>query len=111
VMGPLVGGIGVLVAPFFLRDDWTRENVIATMAVGQACGHAAKIVAFSMAGYSVLARWDLLVPMVAASILGTLVGRRLNTHVPEGVFRVVVRVILVALALKLGFNGLRGLGA
>ena len=71
VMGPLVGGIGVLVAPFFLRDDWKRENVIATMAVGQACGHAAKIVAFSMAGYNVLVRWDLLVPMVAVSIIGT----------------------------------------
>ena len=39
------------------------------------------------------------------------VTRRLNDHVPEGVFRVVVRVILVALALKLGVDGLRGLGA
>ena len=78
------------------------------MAVGQACGHAAKIVAFSLAGYSVLARWELLVPMVAASIAGTLIGRRLNEHVPEHVFRVVVRAILIALALKLGVDGFRG---
>lgn len=108
IMGPLVGGIGVLVAPFFLARDWRRENVIATMAVGQACGHAAKIVAFSLAGYSVLARWDLLVPMVLVSIAGTLIGRRLNNYVPERVFRIVVRVILIALALKLGFDGFRG---
>ncbi|WP_348761376.1 TSUP family transporter, partial [uncultured Salinisphaera sp.] len=108
IMGPLVGGIGVLVAPFFLARDWRRENVIATMAVGQACGHAAKIVAFSLAGYSVLARWDLLVPMVLVSIAGTLIGRRLNDYVPERVFRIVVRVILIALALKLGFDGFRG---
>lgn len=108
-LGPLVGGVGVLVAPFFLRARWTRAQVIATMAVGQAAAHAAKILAFSMAGYDVLARADLLLPMMAASIVGAIIGRRLNHHVPERIFRRLVRLILLALAIKLAGDGLYGL--
>ncbi|KEZ77127.1 sulfite exporter TauE/SafE family protein [Salinisphaera hydrothermalis] len=110
VMGPLVGGVGVLVAPFFLRDDWRKNNIIATMAVGQMCAHAVKIVAFSINGFNVFARLDLLVPMALAAIAGTLIGRRLGGVLSERVFRIVFRSILLALVAKLAWDGLAGLG-
>lgn len=109
VMGPLVGGTGPLVAPFFLRKDWRKEHVIATMAFAQMCSHAVKIVAFSINGYNVLARLDLLLPMAAAVILGTIIGRRLGGYFSERRFRVLVRTILLLLAAKLAFDGMSGL--
>lgn len=110
VMGPLVGGVGVLVAPFFLRDHWHKKNIIATMAFGQMCAHAVKIVAFSVNGFNVFARLDLLLPMALAAVAGTLIGRRLGRGLSERVFRIVFRVILLALVAKLGWDGLVGLG-
>ena len=109
VSGPVVGGVGVLVAPFFLRDDWRREEIIATMAVAQMLGHALKIAAFSANGFNVLARLDLLVPMVVAAALGAVIGRRLVRYVSERRFRQLCRAILVVLALKLAWDGLAGL--
>ncbi|ROO25218.1 hypothetical protein SAHL_14750 [Salinisphaera orenii YIM 95161] len=109
VSGPVVGGVGVLVAPFFLRDDWRREEIIATMAVAQMLGHALKIAAFSANGFNVLARLDLLVPMVVAAALGAVIGRRLVRYVSERRFRQLCRAILVVLALKLAWDGLAGM--
>jgi len=77
IVGPVVGATGILVAPFFLRDDWRKEQIIATMAVAQAGGHLLKMAAFSVNGFDVLARLDLLVPMAIAALVGTLIGRRL----------------------------------
>ncbi|WP_423821602.1 sulfite exporter TauE/SafE family protein [Salinisphaera sp. SPP-AMP-43] len=108
IMGPLVGGIGVLVAPFFLRDAWHKNDIIATMAVSQMSAHALKIVAFSVAGYSVFTRWDLLLPMATAAIVGAVIGRRLGGLVSERVFRIVFRGILLALVIKLGWDGVQG---
>lgn len=109
VMGPLVGGIGVLVAPFFLRDNWKKEHVIATMAVAQMCSHAIKIVAFWVNGYNVFARADLLVPMALATIVGAVIGRQLVGLLSEQTFRIVFRSILLLLVVKLAWDGIRGL--
>lgn len=109
VTGPVVGGVGVLVAPFFLRDDWRKEEVIATMAAAQMLGHALKIVAFSANGFNVFARLDLLVPMVVAAAIGAVIGRQLVRFVSERRFRQLCRAILVLLALKLAFDGALGL--
>ncbi|GAB3674879.1 sulfite exporter TauE/SafE family protein [Salinisphaera aquimarina] len=109
MLGPLVGATGILVAPFFLRDDWRKEQVIATMAAAQMCGHALKIAAFWANGYNVLARLDLLVPMVIAAIVGAVIGRQLVGFFSEARFRQLFRVILLLLSLKLAWDGASGL--
>lgn len=107
--GPLVGATGLLAAPFFLRDDWRKESVIATMAAAQLCGHALKIAAFSANGFNVLARLDLLVPMAIAAAVGTVIGRQLLGLFSETRFRQLFRVILLVLAVKLAWDGVTGL--
>jgi len=109
VLGPLVGATGILVAPFFLRDDWRKEQIVATMAFAQMCGHALKIAAFSANGFNVLARLDLLIPMVIAAIVGAVIGRQLVGLFSETRFRQLFRLILLVLSLKLGWDGLSGL--
>lgn len=107
-VGMVVGATGVLVAPFFLRDDWSKEKVIATMAVAQTCGHGLKLAAFSIYGFDFIARLDWLAPMAIAVIAGSFIGRRLVGLFSEAHFRMVFRCILLLLALKLAYDGLRG---
>lgn len=109
VLGPVVGATGILVAPFFVRDDWRKEQIIATLAVAQAGSHLLKIAAFSASGFNVLARLDLLVPMAAAALVGTLIGRRMVGVFSEAGFRRAVRVIMVLLAARLAWDGITGL--
>ena len=109
VIGPVVGATGILVAPFFLRDDWRKEQIIATMAVAQASGHLLKMAAFSLNGFNVLARLDLLVPMAIAALVGTLIGRRLVGLFSEARFRQMIRAVMLVLAVKLAWDGLAGL--
>ena len=109
ILGPLVGATGILVAPFFLRDDWRKEQIVATMAFAQMCGHALKIAAFSANGFNVFARLDLLIPMLIAAIMGAVIGRQLVGLFSETRFRQLFRLILMVLSLKLGWDGLSGL--
>ena len=109
IVGPVVGATGILVAPFFLRDDWRKEQIIATMAVAQAGGHLLKMAAFSVNGFDVLARLDLLVPMAIAALVGTLIGRRLAGLVSETGFRTLVRAIMLVVSIRLAWAGLTGL--
>jgi len=111
VIGPVVGATGMLVAPFFLRDDWRKEQIIATLAVAQSGSHLLKIGAFSLNGFDVFERLDLLLPMAGAALIGTLIGRRLSGVFSERGFRQAVRAIMIVLALRLAWTGLAGLFA
>lgn len=111
MIGPIVGANGILVAPFFVRDDWRKEEIIATLAVGQSAGHLLKIAAFAANGFDVFGRLDLLVPMAIAALAGTLIGRRLVGLFSEHTFRTFVGAIMLVLAIKLAYDGVVGLMA
>jgi uncharacterized membrane protein YfcA len=108
-VGMVTGATGLLIAPFFLREQWSKETVIATMAVCQSLAYLVKIAAFWVHGDSLLAHTPLLLPMALAVIVGTLVGRRLVNVFDEQGFRRVFRLILALLAIKLAWDGLRGM--
>lgn len=110
-VGMIVGATGVLMAPFFVRDDWTREQIVATMAATAACAHALKLAAFSVYGFAFLAKLDWFLPMAAAVIAGSFLGRYLVGLFSERHFRIVFRSILLVLASKLAFDGLVGIFA
>lgn len=107
-IGMVVGATGILMAPFFLRDDWSRQQIIATMATAAACAHALKLIAFSVYGFDFLARLGWFVPMALAVVAGSFLGRRLIGLFSERLFRIVLRSILALLAFKLAYDGLAG---
>jgi uncharacterized membrane protein YfcA len=99
--GMVVGATGVIIAPFFLREDWSKETVIATKAGCQALAHVIKTIAFSSIGFSFLTELYLIVPMSAAVIAGTYVGKGLVGRISERTFRVIFRGLLTVLAVEL----------
>ena len=109
-LGSLFAASGTVIGPFFLREDWSRQTTIATLAVCQSAAHLMKIVAFASFGFGILKYWHLLLPMCAAVVLGTWLGRNLHEKVSERVFDTAFQLILGLLALKLAWDGARGLG-
>lgn len=100
-LGVVVGAVGPVMAPFYLRDDLTKEQIIATKAMSAGFTHIIKLIAFTAVGFELLdhAKWVL--PMAAATIVGTYVGKWLLTRLTETRFRLIYRVILTLLAVRL----------
>ena len=99
----LIGATGPLIAPFFLRDDLESREIVATKAAIQLTTHAAKIPAFFLAGFSYREHLGLLLPLVAASVAGTLVGARVLDRLSPVAFRRAFVTVLIAVALQLIF--------
>ncbi len=100
-LGVVVGAVGPLIAPFFLRSDMNKNNIIATKALCQAYLHIIKIIAFSSVGVVVLEKWSTFIPMAAATIVGTYIGKWLLRRIDETKFRLLYRFVLTALAIRL----------
>lgn len=97
----LVGVTGPWVSAFFLRDDLTKEQVVATKAAIQTVGHLAKIPAFLSVGFIYREHFDLMLPMVVASLLGTWLGTRLLGKMRTTHFRLAFQIVLGLLGLRL----------
>jgi uncharacterized protein len=99
--GVVVGAFGPVVALFVLRDGWDRREIIATQALCQTWGHLQKILFFAGAGFAFLEYQTLILPMAAATILGTYGGRYLLGKLNETQFRLLYRIMLALLAFRL----------
>ena len=104
-----VGATGPFIAPFFLRDDFKNEEVIATKAVCQSFTHLLKLPAFFALGFDYGAWTALLVALIAAVILGTITGRQLLRWLSKERFTLLFQLLLSALALYLIVVGVQAI--
>lgn len=109
MLGLFVGATGLFVGRLFLRPEWPRQKVVATLALTQVFGHGLRVIAYGVVGFSVFAKPLVLVPVAASVVLGTVLGKRLNGKLSEAAFRKLFQGILLALTLKLAADGLTGL--
>ncbi len=100
-LGVVVGATGPLTAPFFLRDGWSKEEIVATKAACQVFIHLQKIVAFGVVGFAFAAELPRVLPLAAAVVVGTWVGKKILSRLSEARFRLIYRVVLTGLALRL----------
>jgi uncharacterized protein len=108
-IGMFVSATGLFVGRLFLRPEWSKETVIATLAMTQTLGHLTRVFGYASVGFAVTQRLELLVPLVVAVIAGTFAGRELHRHLDEAQFRGLFRAILLVLSLKLIYDGVTGL--
>ncbi len=100
-LGIFVGATGPLGAPFFLRDEFTKEEIIGTQAVCLAWGHLLKIPAFISLGFNFGANWPLLLGLSVCVVGGTLIGKRILFRMPAKLFLILFEGLLGAMALYL----------
>ncbi len=101
-VGMVVGATGTLIAPFYMREGWSRESVIGTKALCQSSAHVVKLIAFStqfekLAGMD----WTLILPMSVALVIGTFVGKKIGSYLNEKLFKKLFRVTIVLAACYL----------
>ncbi|MGB8330120.1 MAG: sulfite exporter TauE/SafE family protein [Polyangiales bacterium] len=96
-----VGATGPFLAPFFLRDDFDNEEVIATKAVCQTWLHLLKIPAFLALSFNYKPYATLLAGLVVAVIGGTYFGKHLLSRISKDRFVLWFQLVLATLAVYL----------
>lgn len=109
-LGMFVSATGTLVAPFVAGAAPDRRNHAATLATLMAITHIMKLIAFGILGVAVAGYAPLIAVMIAAAVIGNMVGQKALNHLPERVFRIVFQVLLTGLALRLVWIGARDTG-
>ena len=100
-LGMFVSATGTLIGPFILSASPERRNYAATMGTLMCISHVTKITAFTLLGVAVGAYVPLIACMIAGASLGSWVGGKALSRIPERLFRVVIRTLLTFLALRL----------
>lgn len=96
-----VSSTGSLLAPFVASIAPDRRVYAATTAFLMSMSHVIKLVVFGAMGFAIGAYLPLMAAMVGTAFVGNLVGRHLLLRMPERAFRVVLKALMTALALRL----------
>ena len=96
-----VGATGPVVAPFAAAASDQRQQVVATHAALMTIQHGLKIVAFGVVGFAFGPYLPLLAGLLGFGFAGTYLGRRVLHRLPERAFRIGLKAILTAIALRL----------
>ena len=97
-----VGAIGPLIAPFFLGKGLNKENIIANKAASQMITHLSKIplfVYFFNMNYK--SELNILLPLILAVYVGTNVGKKILSFIPELLFKKLFKITLFIIAIRL----------
>ena len=103
-----VGATGPLVAPFAAAASDKRQNVVATHATLMTIQHGFKVIAFGFLGFAFGPYIPLLVGLLACGFIGTYAGKHMLNFMPEHIFRIGLKVVITALALRLLYAGVFG---
>lgn len=85
-LGMLAGAIDPLLAIFFMRDDLTKEQIVANKSMMQLICHALKIPAFLYLGFSFIDNLWLIALFSAFAIAGTKVGVMVLYKINQSIF-------------------------
>ncbi len=101
LLSVLLGTPGPTLAPFFVRNDVIKEELIATKAVCQSLSHVLNILLYGFIGVNVLAHWNILIVLGAAAILGTFMGKKILTKIPDRHFLIIFKALLTIISVRI----------
>lgn len=79
LLGPMIGATGPLLAPFFVRDDFSKEEIVATKAACQLMIHLLKFPIFLSLSFA----YHEYVAEIGAMFLGVILGTRVGIYLLE----------------------------
>ncbi|MEK6192204.1 MAG: sulfite exporter TauE/SafE family protein [Chloroflexota bacterium] len=101
----LVGSVGPIMAPFFLRAGLVKSAYIGTEAAATVVMHVAKLVAYGTAALLTAATVGIGLVMAPAMIAGSVIGKRIVDRLPERVFVAIIEVVLIVAGLVFLIGG------
>lgn len=100
-LGMLAGATGPLGAAVLLRRNSERDWLVVNTAVYMSLNHSLRVIAYFAIGFSYAPWWPLVVAMVLSGIVGSWVGTRLRSLVPQRDFHKWFRLLVSVLALRM----------
>ena len=103
-----VGAIGTFIGAILLGENLEKKSMISTQSALQIIIHLAKIIIFSLLGFS-LTPWILLAGgAVICAYLGAIAGTKILHLIPEKTFRIIMTWVVLLLAARLVVIGVEG---
>ncbi len=100
----LIGAVDPFLSPFFIRDDFTKEQVVANKSFMQSAIHIAKVPVFLQMGFS-YGEYALLIGLlITGSFLGIFLGVRALSKINRRVFLISFKTILVLVGIRISFR-------
>jgi uncharacterized protein len=109
-LGVFVSATGSLLAPFVASAAPSRHNHVATVGALMAVTHIFKLAAFGFIGFAIGSFVPLMAAMIVAGALGNWIGEVALNRTSEQRFRLILQLILTALALRLLWSAARMAG-
>jgi uncharacterized protein len=100
----LIGATGPMLAPFFLRDDLKKEQIVATKSSIQIMTHLVKVPAFLFLDFPYMKFLPIILAMTIAAVLGTYLGVKLLGKINETAFRWLYKTALLAAAIRISYK-------
>lgn len=100
-LGMFIGATGLILGMAFVRDDLNKEEILATQGSMQTLNHLLKILGFLWLGFNYVPWLFPLGLMMLASIIGTNYGVSLLKNIPDHIFKLIFKTILVISAIQL----------
>jgi uncharacterized membrane protein YfcA len=103
-LGPLIGATGPTIAPFFIRSDFSKEQIIATKSSVQILGHLIKIPTFIYLGFNYLEHTNVILILIFAAIIGTKLGVRILGSIKDNHFRIIFKTALFLAGIRIVYK-------
>ena len=106
-IGIIAGAIDPILAVFFMRDDFTKEAIVANKSLMQFIAHATKIPAFLYLGFSYADHLGLIVFFTVSALIGTWIGIKALQKVDQQLFFRLMEVALYVTGARLLYQLIR----
>lgn len=100
-LGALIGATGPLLAPFFARSDYKKEEIVATKAACQILVHLVKFPIFLSLSFAYESYWKEILVMIFGVVIGTRIGIELLKKVSFKRFMIILKTALALTGLRL----------
>ncbi|WP_317930419.1 sulfite exporter TauE/SafE family protein [Halioxenophilus sp. WMMB6] len=103
-LGIVAGIIDPILAIFFMRDDLSKEAIVANKSLLQMVVHFSKIPAFLYLGFPFLEHLGLLIILSLAGVLGARIGIHVLYRINANFFMRLMKVALLLAGLRIGYQ-------
>jgi uncharacterized membrane protein YfcA len=100
----LVGAVGPMLAVFFIRDDFEKEEIISTKAMMQLSAHLIKIPAFLYLDFDYFSNLFLISIMGIGVIIGTKLGVTILKSVDKDIFKLLFKSVLFIAGIRIAYK-------
>ncbi|MCX4025849.1 sulfite exporter TauE/SafE family protein [Endozoicomonas sp. SM1973] len=104
IIGILVGAIDPLLAVFFVRDDFSKEEIVANKSAMQCFTHLLKIPAYMYLGFSFLDHLEIILLLLAACAAGNYLGIKMLQKINKQLFFLLLKLVLLIAGIRLSYQ-------